>query len=135
MVWCQLCTKKKKNKKKITLRCIVIGVCAVQFLHYIPLYRNIQHYAKNYVNYIKNKRTLIQPILFLLIIGKFRVRTNLVAIFGPFFSCSFGPILAASDGQVIALRYHFGNGPLTYDDFGPILAANEGKVRAAKCSP
>ena len=44
-VWCQRCTKKKKNKNKITLRCIVIGTCAVQFLHYIPLYRNTQHYA------------------------------------------------------------------------------------------
>ena len=27
------------------LRCIVIGACAVKFLHYVPLYRNIQHYA------------------------------------------------------------------------------------------
>ena len=43
-VRCQRCTKKKKNKK-ITLRCIVIGARAVQFLHYIPLYRNTQHYA------------------------------------------------------------------------------------------
>ena len=40
-VRCQPCTKKKKN----TLRCIVIGACAVRFLHYIPLYRNTQHYA------------------------------------------------------------------------------------------
>ena len=44
-VRCQRCTKKKKNNKKITLRCIVIGACAVQFLHYVPLYRNTQHYA------------------------------------------------------------------------------------------
>ena len=42
---CQSCTNKKKNKKKITLRCIVIGAYAVQFLHCIPVYRNIQHYA------------------------------------------------------------------------------------------
>ena len=28
---CQRCTKKKKNKKKITLRCIVIGAWLVQF--------------------------------------------------------------------------------------------------------
>ena len=42
---CFIKTKKKKNKKKITLRCMVIGTCAVQFLHYIPLYRNTQHYA------------------------------------------------------------------------------------------
>ena len=42
-VRCERCTKNKK--KKITLRCIVIGTCAVQFLHYIPLYRNTQHYA------------------------------------------------------------------------------------------
>ena len=34
-VRCQRCTKKKKNKKKITLRC----------MYYIPLYRNTQHYA------------------------------------------------------------------------------------------
>ena len=27
------------------LRCIVIGACAVQFLHYVPLYRNTQYYA------------------------------------------------------------------------------------------
>ena len=27
------------------LRCIVKGACAVQFLHYVPLYRNTQHYA------------------------------------------------------------------------------------------
>ena len=33
------------TKKKITLRCMVIGTCAVQFLHEIPLYRNTQHYA------------------------------------------------------------------------------------------
>ena len=26
-------------------RCMVIGACAVRFLHYIPLYRNTQHYA------------------------------------------------------------------------------------------
>ena len=26
-------------------RCMVIGARAVQFLHYIPLYRNTQHYA------------------------------------------------------------------------------------------
>ena len=45
LVWCQRCTKKKKTKKKITLRCMVIGTRAVQFLHYIPLYRNTQHYA------------------------------------------------------------------------------------------
>ena len=44
-VRCQRCTKKKKNKKKIMLRCIIITACAIQFLHYIPLYRNIQHYA------------------------------------------------------------------------------------------
>ena len=43
-VWCQRCMK-KKNKKKITLRCMVIGKCAVEFLHYIPLYRNTQHCA------------------------------------------------------------------------------------------
>ena len=43
-VRCQRCTK-KKNKKKITLRCMVTGTCAVQFLHYIPLYRITQHYA------------------------------------------------------------------------------------------
>ena len=24
---------------------MVIGTCAVQFLHYIPLYRNTQHHA------------------------------------------------------------------------------------------
>ena len=34
-----------KKKKKITLRCVVIGTCAVQFLHYIPLFRNTQYYA------------------------------------------------------------------------------------------
>ena len=46
LVRCQRCTKKKKrNKKKIMLRCIVIGACAVQFLHYVPLYRNTQLYA------------------------------------------------------------------------------------------
>ena len=39
-VRCQRCTN-----KKITLRCIVIGACAVQFLLYIPQYRNTQHYA------------------------------------------------------------------------------------------
>ena len=44
-VRCQRCTKKKKNKKNITLRCMVIGTFAVQFLHYIPLYRNTQQYA------------------------------------------------------------------------------------------
>ena len=44
-VRCQRCTKKKKNKKKITLRCMVIGTCAVQFLHYISLYRSTQDYA------------------------------------------------------------------------------------------
>ena len=44
-VRCQRCTKKKKNEKKIMLCCIVIGACAVQFLHYVTLYRNIQHYA------------------------------------------------------------------------------------------
>ena len=38
-------TKKKKNRKKIMLRSIAIGACAVQFLHYVPLYRNPQHYA------------------------------------------------------------------------------------------
>ena len=43
-VRCQRCTEKKKNKK-IRLRCIVIGACAVQILHYIPLYRHTQHYA------------------------------------------------------------------------------------------
>ena len=43
-VRCQRCTK-KKQKKKITLRCMVIGTCAVQFLHYIPLYHNTLHYA------------------------------------------------------------------------------------------
>ena len=40
LVRCQRCTK-----KKITLRYTVIGTCAVQFLHYLPLYRNTQHYA------------------------------------------------------------------------------------------
>ena len=44
-VRCERCTKKKTNKKNITLRCMVIGTRAVQFLHYIPLYRNTQHYA------------------------------------------------------------------------------------------
>ena len=39
-VRCQRCTK-----KKITLRCMVIGTYAVQFLRYIPLYRNTKHYA------------------------------------------------------------------------------------------
>ena len=29
----------------IILRYIVIGACAIQFLHYAPLYRNTQHYA------------------------------------------------------------------------------------------
>ena len=29
----------------ITLRCMDVGTCAVQFLHYSPLYRNTQHYA------------------------------------------------------------------------------------------
>ena len=33
------------TNKKIMLRCIVIGACAVQFLHYVPLYRNTQYYA------------------------------------------------------------------------------------------
>ena len=63
--------------------------------------------------------------------------TNFPPTFGPFFLCSFGTILAASDGQVKAAKYiyHFSNGPLTYADFGPILAANEGQVNAAKCSP
>ena len=42
-VRCQHCTKKKK--KKITLRCIVIGAWVVQFLHCIPTHRNTQHYA------------------------------------------------------------------------------------------
>ena len=42
-VRCQRYTK--KNKKKIMLHCIVIGACAVQFLYYVPLYRNTQHYA------------------------------------------------------------------------------------------
>ena len=42
---CQRCTKKKKNKKKIVLRFMAIGAFAVQFLHYIPLYRNTQHCA------------------------------------------------------------------------------------------
>ena len=41
-VRCQLYTKKNK---KIMLRCIVIGACAVKFLHYVPPYRNKQHYA------------------------------------------------------------------------------------------
>ena len=27
------------------LSCMVIGACAFRFLHYIPLYRNTQHYA------------------------------------------------------------------------------------------
>ena len=27
------------------LHCIVIGACAVQFSHYVPLYRNTQHYT------------------------------------------------------------------------------------------
>ena len=27
---------------------MVVGTCAVQFLHYIPLYRNTQHYATLY---------------------------------------------------------------------------------------
>ena len=27
------------------LRCIVIGTCALQFLHYVLLYRNTQHYV------------------------------------------------------------------------------------------
>ena len=31
--------------KKIMLRCIVIGAYAVQFLLYVHLYRNTQHYA------------------------------------------------------------------------------------------
>ena len=44
LVRCQRCTK-KKTKKKIMLRCIVIDACAVQFLHYVPLYRNTQHCA------------------------------------------------------------------------------------------
>ena len=44
-VRCQRCAKKKKNKKKITLRCIVIGACAVQFSRDIPLYCKIKHYA------------------------------------------------------------------------------------------
>ena len=35
-VRCKRCTK-KKNKKKIVLRCMAIGTCAVQFLHFIPL--------------------------------------------------------------------------------------------------
>ena len=40
------CTKKKnKKKKKVMLRCIVIGTCAVKFLHYVSLYRNTQHYT------------------------------------------------------------------------------------------
>ena len=38
----QRCTK-KKNNKKIMLRCMVIGTCAVQFSHCIHLYRNTQH--------------------------------------------------------------------------------------------
>ena len=29
----------------VTCRRIVIGTCAVQFLHYAPLFRNTQHYA------------------------------------------------------------------------------------------
>ena len=32
-VRCQCRTKKKKKNKKITLRCIAIGACVVQFLH------------------------------------------------------------------------------------------------------
>ena len=44
-VRCQRCMKQKKNKKKIMLRCMVIGACAVQFLHYIRLYSNTKHYA------------------------------------------------------------------------------------------
>ena len=44
-VRCQRFTKKKKNKKNIMLRCMAIGACAVQFLHYIRLYRKTQHYA------------------------------------------------------------------------------------------
>ena len=43
-VRCQGCAK----NKNIMLRCIVIGACAVQFLHYVPLYRNTQHYATLY---------------------------------------------------------------------------------------
>ena len=35
----------EEEKEKILLRCIVIVACAVQFLHYVPLYRNTQHYA------------------------------------------------------------------------------------------
>ena len=30
-------TVKKNKKKKIVLRCMTIGACAVQFLHFIPL--------------------------------------------------------------------------------------------------
>ena len=44
-VGCYRCTKKKKNKKKIVLRCMAIGACAVQFLHFISLSRNTQHCA------------------------------------------------------------------------------------------
>ena len=37
--------KKKNKKKKITLHCIVIGACALQFILYVSLYRNTQQYA------------------------------------------------------------------------------------------
>ena len=36
----------------ITLRCMVIGACAVQFLHYIPVYRNTQDYATLNCNFV-----------------------------------------------------------------------------------
>ena len=42
-VRCQQCTK--KNKKKIVLRCMAIGACAVKFLHFIPLYSAIYYIA------------------------------------------------------------------------------------------
>ena len=63
---------------------------------------------------------------------------NIPPIFGPLFLCSFGTILATSDGQVkaakyrppsVALMYNFSNGPLTYADFGPILAANSRRTK------
>ena len=37
--------EKEEDKMKITLCGMVIGTCAVQFLHYIPLYRNTQNYS------------------------------------------------------------------------------------------
>ena len=35
--------EEEEEEKKIMLRCIVIGACAVQFLHNVALYRNTQH--------------------------------------------------------------------------------------------